>query len=58
MVKLKGCRQSPTKRGGRILSLGAHEHPSLMSPEHVLLFFRVDDFDAASHEARILNHAA
>src|SRR5713101_9734163 len=33
---------------------GAHEHPSLMSPDHgvpgngLLLFFRVDDFDLAS----------
>jgi catechol 2,3-dioxygenase-like lactoylglutathione lyase family enzyme len=32
---------------------GAHEHPSLMSPDHgtpgngLLLFFRVDDFDLA-----------
>ena len=32
---------------------GAHEHPPLMSPDHatpgngLLLFFRVDDFDAA-----------
>jgi hypothetical protein len=34
---------------------GAHEHPSLMSPDHgkpgngLLLFFRVDDFDLALH---------
>src|SRR5512132_1893754 len=36
---------------------GAHEHPSLMSPDHgspgngLLLFFRVDDFDLALHRA-------
>ena len=39
---------------------GAHEHPSLMSPESVppgnglLLFFRVDDFDSALQRARAL----
>ena len=39
---------------------GAHEHPSLMSPDHatpgngLLLFFRVDDFDAALQRARAL----
>ena len=39
---------------------GAHEHPSLMSPEHgtpgngLLLFFRVDDFDASLQRARSL----
>jgi len=39
---------------------GAHEHPPLMSPEHgtagngLLLFFRVDDFDAALPRARAL----
>jgi catechol 2,3-dioxygenase-like lactoylglutathione lyase family enzyme len=39
---------------------GAHEHPSLMSPGHaqpgngLLLFFRVDDFDAALQRAREL----
>ncbi len=39
---------------------GAHEHPSLMDPEHgkpgngLLLFFRVDDFDAALPRARAL----
>ena len=39
---------------------GAHEHPSLMSPERampgngLLLFFRVDDFDAALQRARAL----
>jgi len=39
---------------------GAHEHPSLMSPDHaqpgngLLLFFRVDDFDAAVPRARTL----
>jgi catechol 2,3-dioxygenase-like lactoylglutathione lyase family enzyme len=37
---------------------GAHEHPSLMSPEYakpgngLLLFFRVDDFDASLPRAR------
>ena len=39
---------------------GAHEHPSLTSPEQappgngLLLFFRVDDFDAALKRARAL----
>jgi catechol 2,3-dioxygenase-like lactoylglutathione lyase family enzyme len=39
---------------------GAHEHPSLMSPDKalpgngLLLFFRVDDFDMALHRARAL----
>jgi catechol 2,3-dioxygenase-like lactoylglutathione lyase family enzyme len=39
---------------------GAHEHPSLMSPDHgipgkgLLLFFCVDDFDLALHRARSL----
>ena len=39
---------------------GAHEHPSLMSPDHgapgngLLLFFRVDDFDLALQRARSL----
>src|SRR4029078_5314763 len=39
---------------------GAHEHPSLMSPDDgmpgsgLLLFFRVDDYDAALHRARAL----
>ena len=39
---------------------GAHEHPSLTSPEQatpgngLLLFFRVDDFDAALQRARAL----
>jgi catechol 2,3-dioxygenase-like lactoylglutathione lyase family enzyme len=39
---------------------GAHEHPSLMSPDHatpgngLLLFFRVDDFDKALPRARAL----
>jgi hypothetical protein len=39
---------------------GAHEHPSLKSPDHgtpgngLLLFFRVDDFDLALHRARSL----
>jgi len=38
----------------------AHEHPSLMSPDHappgngLLLFFRVDDFDSALKRARAL----
>ena len=39
---------------------GAHEHPSLTSPDHatpgngLLLFFRVDDFDLALQRARAL----
>jgi catechol 2,3-dioxygenase-like lactoylglutathione lyase family enzyme len=39
---------------------GAHEHPSLTSPEPatpgngLLLFIRVDDFDAALQRARVL----
>jgi len=39
---------------------GAHEHPPLMGPENgtpgngLLLFFRVDDFDAALARARAL----
>jgi catechol 2,3-dioxygenase-like lactoylglutathione lyase family enzyme len=39
---------------------GAHDHPSLMSPDHaepgngLLLFFRVDDFDMALSRARVL----
>ena len=39
---------------------GAHDHPSLMSPvagvpgNGLLLFFRVDDFDAALQRARAL----
>ena len=39
---------------------GAHEHPTLTSPEHatpgngLILFFRVDDFDAALKRARAL----
>jgi catechol 2,3-dioxygenase-like lactoylglutathione lyase family enzyme len=39
---------------------GAHEHPSLMSPDNgppgngLLLFFRVDDFDMALKRARAL----
>ena len=39
---------------------GAHEHPTLTSPEHatpgngLILFFRVDDFDAALQRARTL----
>src|SRR6476659_7380910 len=39
---------------------GAHEHPTLMSPDEappgngLLLFFRVDDFDMALNRARAL----
>lgn len=39
---------------------GAHEHPTLTSPDHatpgngLLLFFRVDDFDLALQRARVL----
>jgi catechol 2,3-dioxygenase-like lactoylglutathione lyase family enzyme len=39
---------------------GAHEHPSLRSPDHsppgngLLLFFRIDDFDMALPRARAL----
>ena len=39
---------------------GAHEHPSLLSPDNgppgngLLLFFRVDDFDIALKRARAL----
>ena len=39
---------------------GAHEHPSLTSPDHappgngLLLFFRVDDLDLASNRAHAL----
>jgi predicted enzyme related to lactoylglutathione lyase len=39
---------------------GAHEHPSLMRPDHakpgngLILFFRVDDFDTALSRARAL----
>jgi hypothetical protein len=39
---------------------GAHDHPSLMSPDRalpgngLLLFFRVDDFDRALQRARTL----
>jgi len=39
---------------------GAHEHPSLTSPDHaqpgngLLLFFRIDDFDMAVPRARAL----
>ncbi len=49
--------------GTVLLSLhawGAHEHPPLMSPDvakpgnGLLLFFRVDDFDAALPRARAL----
>jgi catechol 2,3-dioxygenase-like lactoylglutathione lyase family enzyme len=40
---------------------GAHEHPSLTSPDKVspgnglLLFFRVDDYDEALKRARVLS---
>ena len=43
---------------------GAHEHPSLMSPDHatpgngLLLFFRVDDFDMALAEGARARHPA
>ena len=43
---------------------GAHEHPSLMSPDHaqpgngLLLFFRVDDFDMALTRAQALGGSA
>lgn len=39
---------------------GAHKHPSLLSPDRgtvgngLLLFFRVDDYDAALERARML----
>jgi catechol 2,3-dioxygenase-like lactoylglutathione lyase family enzyme len=39
---------------------GAHDHPSLMSPDHaqpgngLLLFFRVDDFEKTLERARTL----
>lgn len=39
---------------------GAHDHPSLLSPDHsqpgngLLLFFRVDNFDVALSSARAL----
>ena len=39
---------------------GEHDHPSLTSPDHaqpgngLLLFFRVDDFDTALENARVL----
>ena len=42
---------------------GAHEHPTLSSPEHaqpgngLLLFFRVDDFDESLLRARVLVNA-
>ena len=40
---------------------GAHEHPSLMSPDHgtpgngLLLFFRVDDFELARFKGHALS---
>jgi catechol 2,3-dioxygenase-like lactoylglutathione lyase family enzyme len=49
--------------GTVLLSLhewGAHEHPTLISPDHgspgngLILFFRVDDFDAALSRSRAL----
>ena len=49
--------------GTVLLSLhqwGAHDHPSLMSPDEaspgngLLMFFRVDDFDASLQRARAL----
>jgi len=42
--------------------MGAHEHPSLMNPNHgtpgngLLLFFRVDDFELALQRARSLTN--
>jgi len=39
---------------------GAHDHPSLMSPDHgkagngILIFFRVDNFDESLERARTL----
>jgi catechol 2,3-dioxygenase-like lactoylglutathione lyase family enzyme len=53
--------QIPDSDGTVLLCLhawGAHEHPSLTSPDRgtpgngLLLFFRVDDFDAALERAR------
>ena len=47
-------------RGLCLHEWGAHEHPSLMSPDHgtlgngLLLIFRVDDFDLALQRARSL----
>jgi len=41
-------------------SWGSHEHPTLVSPDHappgngLILFFRIDDFDAALARARAL----
>ena len=55
--------QIPDTDGAVLLCLhqwGAHEHPSLMSPDlakpgnGLLLFFRVDDFDMALPRARAL----
>jgi hypothetical protein len=43
---------------------GAHEHPSLMNPDHgtpgngLLLFFRVDDFDLALSKGTLPRHSA
>ena len=48
------------ERSCSVSTRGAHEHPSLTSPDYVkpgnglLLFFRVDDFDAALPRARAL----
>jgi catechol 2,3-dioxygenase-like lactoylglutathione lyase family enzyme len=57
------CGQIVETDGTVLLCLhrwGAHEHPSLMSPDEaspgngLLLFFRVDDFDVALKRARAL----
>ena len=43
---------------------GAHEHPSLMSPDHgtpgngLLLFFRVDDFRPGASKGTLSRHSA
>jgi hypothetical protein len=57
-------KQELVRRGGpdeaHVDEWGAHEHPSLMGPDHgtpgngLLLFFRVDDFDLALQRARSL----
>ena len=55
--------QIPDSDGTVLLCLhewAAHEHPTLMSPNEaspgngLILFFRVDDFDAAQQRARAL----
>jgi catechol 2,3-dioxygenase-like lactoylglutathione lyase family enzyme len=57
------CGQILDADGSVLLCLhawGAHDHPSLMSPDRgtpgngLLLFFRVDDFDLALQRARTL----